>query len=104
VWQETLQILEELFEQVWGDSDSVVVGHASEMTMSVRTKKQLRPLRYHLTTHPSYPRLRSACSVLLVRTIQVSQVSFCFELNVFSKALARSFRGSTTRPFLKDTR
>lgn len=34
VWQETLQILEELFEQVWGDSDSVVVGHASEMTMS----------------------------------------------------------------------
>jgi len=37
VWDETIQTLTELFEQVWGDQDVVTLDHCLDMTFPVRT-------------------------------------------------------------------
>jgi len=49
VWDETIRIMNELFDNVWGDRSEVVVDHCMEITLPVRTLCDL-----HFTHFPSH--------------------------------------------------
>ena|SRR5260221_6887299 len=95
VWQETVQILEELFEQVWGDRDCTV-DQCSEITMSVSTRA-IYPVTIYL--QPLDCALRTQCRWFAFN-ISWGKSADCEGF----KALAENFLGLTMELFRKDTR
>lgn len=36
VWQETIRVISELFRDVWGERDEIVVDNVTQVTLAVR--------------------------------------------------------------------
>lgn len=58
VWDETIQIMVDLFDNVWGDRSEIIVDHCLDVTLPVRSlwfRSQTLP---HISTSPSDCTLR----------------------------------------------
>ena len=50
VWDETIQIMMDMFDNVWGDKSEVVVDHCIDITLPVRIpwlRSQIPPMSQH---------------------------------------------------------
>ena len=59
MWEETIRILDDMLENVWGDKETIELDHIMDITVPVST------LPYERSNDQKYPRILLTISVLM---------------------------------------